>query len=305
MPRSRNKLYVCKSCKVTFKGKAATPCPNCASNDTERALGKRDTSPDEETSEPAVATQEEGSAQPAIPSPPKAPPPPAFKAAPAKGGGGALTPEMLRSVKLKKVVRPPRPLPGPKDSPIPLGVRVLASAVQNPRVPSVRLGRPWPKNGPMYYLPTAASWSLADELHAIASGKTNAAHDNFNTAYYNHSRELPTRNNPFQRAKVAYYEYGWWTMVPQNIWYSWKTSAGQPAPQAVSNRLGGFLKDDGGKTNLERIIIAATGEVFYTPDHYTTFYRYSAKLMDWTLYRSPESRYGTGEPDWDASIYYG
>jgi hypothetical protein len=212
---------------------------------------------------------------------------------------------MLRGVKLKKMVRPAKPLPGPVNSSIPLGVRVLANAVQNPRVTNVRLGRPWPKTGPMYYLPTAATWPLAAELLAIASGKTNAAHDNFNTAYYNHSRELPTMNNPFQRANVAYYEYGWWTIVPQNLWYSWKTAAGQPAPQNVSKRLGDFLRDDGGKTNLERIIIAGTGEVFYTPDHYVTFYRYSGKLMDWSLYRSPESRYGTSEPDWDASIYYG
>ena len=31
MPRSKNKPYICKACRMVFKGKATTPCPNCGS----------------------------------------------------------------------------------------------------------------------------------------------------------------------------------------------------------------------------------------------------------------------------------
>lgn len=301
MPRPRNKLYVCTACRVPFKAKAVVPCPNCGSAKVERALGKLDDSPEEPASPVVVATP----AAPAIPKPPGAPPlPPAAASKPAKPGGGAITPEMLQGVTLKKVVRQAKPLPGPVGSPIPLGVRVLANAVRNPRLPAVRLGRPFPKTGPMYYLPTVPNKSLEHELRAIASGSVNPAHGHFNTQYYNNSRELPTRNNPFDLIRAKYYEYGWLTPVPASLHFDWRTAGGAPAPAHVRNTLGNFLTADGGKVNLERIIIAETGEIFYTPDHYLTFFRYSPVMAEWREYLAPEKRYGTAEPEWDASIYY-
>jgi hypothetical protein len=304
MPRPRNKLFVCTECRVPFRAKSALPCPNCGSAKTERALGKFDTSPEEPDAAPAPApvTATQTPPQPVIPNAP-VPPPLTLKPA-AKGAGGAITPEMLKAVKLNKVVRQAKPLPGPQVSPIPLGVRVLANAVRNPRLPAVRLGRPFPKNGPMYYLPTHTTRSLENELRAIASGKVNPAHGHFNTQYYNHSRELPTRNNPFDRIRAKYYEYGWLTTVAPNQQKDWRTVSGAPAPVNVRNTLGNFVAQDGGKVNLERLIFAETGEIFYTPDHYLTFFRYSPILMEWTEYVAPEARYGTSEPDWDASIYY-
>jgi hypothetical protein len=305
MPRPRNKLFVCTDCRVPFRAKSALPCPNCGSAKTERALGKFDTSPDEPDTEPPPAQSGTPASPPVVPKAPPLPPmtlqPPAK---PVKPGGGAITPEMLQGVKLKKVVKQAKPLPGPAVSPIPLGVRVLANSVRNPRLGRVRLGRPFPKHGPMYYLPDALNKSLENELRAIASGSVNPAHGHFNTQYYNNSRELPTRNNPFERIKAKYYEYGWLTPVPPNMRKDWRTAAGTPAPQHVRDTLGNFVAQDGGRVNLERLLFAETGEIFYTPDHYLTFFRYSPLLMEWTEYLAPEKRYGTSEPDWDASIYY-
>jgi hypothetical protein len=291
MPRPRNKLYVCTDCRVPFRAKAVTPCPNCGGTHVERALGKLDPSPEEEAPAPAI---------------PQAPPAPTFAAAKPPAPGGAITPAALLAAraKLQKVVRQAKPLPGGAVSSIPLGVRVLANAVQNPMLPPVRLGRPFPKQGPMYYLATRTGRSLEFELRQIASGIENPAHGHFNTQYYNHSRELPTRNNPFDRVRAVYFEYGWVTQVPQARWYDWYTAGGAPAPNNVCNTLGNYIRQDGGVVNLERLIIADTGEVFYTPDHYLTFFRYTPLLKSWTQYLAPESRYGTQEPDWDASVYY-
>lgn len=305
MPRNRNrkKRYICLACRIPFMGKANTLCPNCNSKDTERLLGKLDTSieePDTEVDATPVSKPETG---PKIPTPP--PMPPTFTSKPSVPGGGGITAEMLRGVKLKKVVRQGKPLPGPKNSPIPFGVRVVANAVLNPDVNSVRLGRPWPSTGPMYYLPRYLTKSLAGPLRAIASGSVNVDHDNFNTRYRNRGGEMPSRPTPWSRSGVAYYEYGWLTEIPKTNWYKWYNVAGKLAFESVCNRLGGFLSEDGGKVNLERIIIAATGEIFYTPDHYLTFYRYSPKIFEWTRYVSPELRYDDDTSDWDASIYYG
>ncbi|GLC25736.1 hypothetical protein [Roseisolibacter agri] len=302
MPRPRNKLYVCTACRVPFRAKSVVPCPNCGSTKVERALGKLDDSPEEVVPPtPPVATPPVAT-PPAIPKAPALPPMPAMK--PPVPGGGAITPELLQGVKLKKVVRQARPLPGPPASPVPLGVRVLANTVRNPRLPPVRLGRPFPKTGPMYYLPTVPNKTLERELRLIASGAVNPAHGHFNTQYYNNSRELPTRDNPFDLVKAKYYEYGWLTPVPAAMQFDWRTLAGAPAPQHIRNTLGNYLVADGGQVNLERIIIAETGEIFYTPDHYRTFFRYSPVTMEWHQYLAPEKRYGWTEPEWDASIYY-
>lgn len=304
MPRPRTKLFVCTDCRVPFRAKSALPCPNCGSARTERALGKLDTTPDEPEAVPVPAPALNAKA-PTPPVIPQAPEPPAVKAHAAQPlNRGGITPEMLKGVTLNRVVRQAKPLPGPAISPIPLGVRVLANSVRNPRVARVRLGRPFPKNGPMYYLPDSLNKSLETELRAIASGAVNPAHGHFNTQYYNNSRDLPTRNNPFDRVRAKYYEYGWLTTVPVGLQKKWYTALGQPAPQHVSNTLGNFIAQDGGKVNLERLLFAETGEIFYTPDHYLTFFRYSPLLMEWTQYLAPEKRYGTSEPDWDASIYY-
>jgi hypothetical protein len=130
----------------------------------------------------------------------------------------------------------------------------------------------------------------------------NPAHAHFNTRYWNSSRELPARPNPFVTQGVRYFEYGWATSVPSGDWYRWFFPNGAAAPGHVSNRLGGFLKEDGGKLDVTRLIIAETGELFFTPDHYESFYRYSFALKSWSYYRSPDIRYG--EADWDASAYY-
>jgi hypothetical protein len=302
MPRPRTKLFVCTDCRVPFRAKSALPCPNCGSAKTERVLGKLDTTPDEPEPTPVPAPTAQAPVPPVIPN---APAPPVMKAHAAQPNTrGGITPEMLKGVRLNHVVRQAKPLPGPAQSPIPLGVRVLANSVKNPRLARVRLGRPFPKTGPMYYLPDLLNKSLENELRAIASGSVNPAHGHFNTQYYNNSRDLPTRNNPFDRVRAKYYEYGWLTTVPANLQKEWRTAAGLPAPQHIRNTLGNFVAQDGGKVNLERLLFAETGEIFYTPDHYLTFFRYSPILMEWTQYLAPEKRYGTSEPDWDASIYY-
>ena len=156
----------------------------------------------------------------------------------------------------------------------------------------------------MYYLPAKPNHSVAFELSAIAKGWSNNSHDNFNTQYRNRGGEMPSRNNPFDRVRAVYYEYGWLTTIPKGNWKSWMRADGRRAPRSVQDRLGGFLETDGGKMNTERLIFSATGEIFYTPDHYLTFWRYSPKFMLWSLYESPESRYGADEPEWDASFYY-
>lgn len=299
MARNRNKPYVCRSCRMIFRGKATTPCPNCGSKETERLIGASDRTPDAGPPEPAP------SSAPNPPAVPRAPPMPPVRPARGPGvGGGAITPEMLRGVRLRRVVRQGPVVPGPPQSPIPFGVRLLAASIRNPCIPFARFSRPAPRDRRMYHLPDRANHSLSGPLSSIANGRVNPDHGKFNTGYRNRGGDLPTLNNPFDRIRAQYFEYGWWTIVPQNLWLKWLSDTGRPAPDAVAQQLGGFLRADGGKTDLERLIFAATGEVFYTPDHYLTFWRYSFKLMEWSKYLSPAARYGSVDPDWDASIYF-
>jgi len=200
--------------------------------------------------------------------------------------------------KLKKI--PLKPLPGGNLSAIPKGIRVIANEIKGTTLFNVRYARPCPGANGIFYLPPVPL-DLRGALNCIASGIVNLAHNNFNTQYRNAGGEMPWRSNPFETAGILYYEYGWAQVVAPTLYRSWKNPNGTPAPKFVQDRLSGFLQQDNGKLNTTRLIIAESGETFFTPDHYRTFFRYAPALLQWTPYLSPIARYDWDE--WDASIY--
>ncbi|HEY4358075.1 MAG TPA: hypothetical protein VGN16_20170 [Acidobacteriaceae bacterium] len=234
---------------------------------------------------------------------------PAFK--PNVGGGG-ITPEMLLKQRgqLKKVVRPPVVLPGPVNSPIPKGVRVLAYEVKNPviRANGIELEliwRPRGVNSDWYAYLVLPSVDLSPQLRAIASGATNPEHSNFNSRYNNLSYDLPTRKGPRAPAifqGIRYFEYGWKRLVAPNAqWYAYRNGVRSPYSKRDNQDANAFLRNlRQSKLFTERLVIAETGEIFYTPDHYGSFYRYHPGTMDWYKYRSAGGATG---PTWDESFY--
>ena len=249
-------------------------------------------------------------------------PPPAVPQAPDPSGlkmpvitprtsGGAITPELLlrQRALLKKVVRPPVVLPGATRSVIAKGVRVLAHQVRNPIIRSneVEAELVWKERGSTFdsyaYLPLAPV-DLARQLNDIASGKISADHTNANTEYRNYSRHLPTRKGPREAdifRGIKYFEYGWKRVISSNsAWYSYNNNVRSAYSRQSNQNVNAFVRNlRQGRIFSERLIIAETGEIFYTPDHYGTFFRYHPGTMDWYRYRSA----GSTGPTWDESFY--
>ena len=246
---------------------------------------------------------------PVIPTPPKAPPLPVFKGP--TGGGGGITAEALLKAKagLKQVgdkpftppKKPQKVLPGAKASAVPLGVRVIVNAVGNPFVPGVKIARPCPGFGAQLFYQPAVNYNLGFVMQKIAEGAINTKHGNYNTRYRNRGGELPEASNPMDRYGIDYFEYGWLDTIAKPQWANWGTGAGMRAPKAVCERLSGFLETDNGQIDVSRLIVADSGEIFYTPDHYNTFFRYSQVTGMWTQYLSPFARYG--DDAWDELVY--
>lgn len=298
--------FVCNSCNTIFNKKPGVQqqtCWNCGSTDTQGVAKKQEGG---KVATPAVAAP----TTPSIPTPPKAPD---FKPKPATGGGGAITADMLIAQKkgLKKVVRPAKALPGEAASAIPRGIRVIANDVRATLIMNARVGiLSKMTEFPGYYFQGPRSVDVARELGLIAQGKVNPAHGNFNTWYKNMGLELPTGlkyrgpRHPLAGTEIDYYEYGWnRTIDPASQWYE---ETGRNIFTAVSKRCQGALKGywtaRNGIVNVDRLIIAESGEVFYTPDHYLTFFRYSPKFLAWYAYVSDEKSSGVGA-DWDDSFY--
>ncbi len=292
MPKNRPKARVCLGCKKVFKGRPGSVCPGCGQVGSELVTGKKDSPAD---------------------GPPPGPKPPVMPPAPnvnVTAGGGGVTADALKRAKLglKQVgpqkfsppPRPPKPLPGPTQSSIPLGVRVLLNSVGKSTISNVRLARQCPGFRGYFHLPPRAM-NLATVFHNIASGLVNNSHANYNTSYLNRGGELPEASNPLNRYRIDYFEYGWTDLIPGPDWKRWRNSNGADAPTAVQNRLSGFLQADNGRLNASRLIVSETGELFYTPDHYVTFFRYNRLIDEWTQYLSPWARYGSEH--WDESVY--
>jgi hypothetical protein len=302
MPKSHKRARVCLDCNALFKSLARDPCPKCGSQTTERVTGSKESEPGPPPSASAPTMVTAG-AIPAAPPLPAAGP----RHVPVKGGG-AITGSALLAAKSKLKKVPALQVPGKARlaSLVPWGVRVLLNnlaATHFTRV-DARLGREFPRNGPLYYLPSFVL-DLKPILRYIAEGNhSNADHAHFNMSYGNDGGwgPLPFRSNPLAAQSVRYFEYGWAQSVSQSLWASWRTQTGHPAAADVNNRLAGFLRTDGGKLNVTRLVVAETGEVFFTPDHYLTFLRYSFGLKQWTPYMSKDFRTGE-DADWDASAY--
>lgn len=302
MPKSHKRARVCLECNALFKALARDPCPKCGSQTTERVTGSKES---EAGPPPSISVPT------TVPTStiPVAPPLPAIgpKPVPVKAGG-AITASALLAAKnnLKKV--PARPVPGKARlaSQVPWGVRVLLNNLAATHFTTVeaRLGREFPKNGPMYYLPVFIIDLKPILLYVAEGNHLNANHGHFNMSYGNDGGwgPLPFRPNPLAAQSVRYFEYGWAQSVNRTLWASWRTQTGQLAGAAINNRLSGFLAADGGKLNVTRLVVAETGEVFFTPDHYRTFLRYSFGLKRWTPYMSMDFRTGE-DADWDASAY--
>jgi hypothetical protein len=136
----------------------------------------------------------------------------------------------------------------------------------------------------------------------------NPEHSNFNSRYNNFSAALPIRKGPrevrfFQG--LRYFEYGWKSAVAPNSKWTSINNLGTRTPYSNSDNgdVNAFVRNlRQGQLFCQRIIIAETGEIFYTPDHYGSFFRYNPGTMDWYRYRSDG---GTGGPTWDESFYEG
>jgi hypothetical protein len=164
---------------------------------------------------------------------------------------------------------------------------------------------------PGYFYTEPSMVDLSGPLRAIARGAVNPDHDNFNTDYRNFGKELPSglhktynRRHPFKGSRVYYLEYGWKrTIAGGTIWY-------QPNMGGVFVRVGrdaqraldGYWRVRGYQINVDRLIIAETGEIVYTPDHYASFFRYSMSSRSWHWYQSAEKLNGLGA-EWDDSFY--
>jgi len=294
---ARQKKMVCHDCGTVFNRKPQNGdkqvCWNCKSM---RVTLVTDTAP-----------------PPTTPTIPQAPDPSGLKLPQARPGlGGGITAEMLQMQRglLKKVVRPPVVLPGPKDSAIARGVRMLAYQVRNPvvRGPGIELECIWRERGSAidrYAYLTLPSVDLSYELGAIARGMINPEHSNFNSGYGNLSAALPTRKGPrnaliFQG--ISYYEYGWKrTIAPTAKWHGYYNGVKTAYSNQENGDVNAFLRNlRQGKVFCERLVIAETGEVFYTPDHYGSFFRYHPGTMEWYSYRSAG---GGAGPQWDESFY--
>lgn len=279
---------VCHDCdtiqnKRTNRNKVRTACYNCGSK---RITGLTDKKPPSTIPEAPPLT---GFTMPRLPT----------------SSGGAITPQMLIRARqnLRPVTRPRVALPGGRNSAIARGVRVVAHLASNPRVGDVQLEFRWAfrRNEARKYIYTPLrNHSIQRELGLIAQGLVNPNHGNFNTEYYNMGSELPLRRGNFTRnlGSLTYFEYGWMTKLRSTAkWYLDGNRVGSSDEQAINR----FIQQKlGGKLNCERIIIAESGELFYTPNHYYSFKRYLPKVYEWFWY---ESAGGSSGPQWDESIY--
>lgn len=298
---------LCLDCDRIFNRKPNTEvqkCPDRGSTNTERL-----TRSGQRTSPPPSTPPTVSETGPSIPEPPG--PPPVFSGPRGGGGGGAITPEMLLRAKanLKKVRIK---LPGPDDSSIPRGIRILAYKVRSPWIMDVRwCVRSTMREYPGYFYTQPRMIDLSGELGLIARGVANPNHGNFNTEYRNLGRELPSglfktyqRRHPFKGSRIAYFEYGWQrTLTGTTSWYEVnRGGALVRVGQACQRALEGYWRARGNQINVERLILAETGEVVYTPDHYASFYRYSMSGRTWHRYESAEKLNGMGA-EWDESYY--
>lgn len=306
---TRTKKMVCHDCGTIFNRKPQNGdkqvCWNCSS--------MKVTLVTEQGPPPSVGPGPQGPGMSSAPVIPKAPDPSGLKL-PFGGAakpGGAITPEMLLKQRglLKKVVRPPVVLPGVANSQIARGVRLLAHAVRNPTLNCIgmELELVWREKGSkvdLYAYHTLPTVDLSNALSCIAQGLINPEHGNFNDHYGNASRHLPTRKGPRNATVlqgISYYEYGWKRIMPAGTkWHGYNNNVKVNYGPQDNSAINSFLKNlRQSKVFCERLVIAETGEVFYTPDHYGTFFRYHPGTKQWYRYRAA----GAGGPTWDESFY--
>jgi hypothetical protein len=296
--------FVCNDCNTVFNRKPNVQqqtCWNCGSTNTQPAA-KKDT--ESQGAEPKVVA-----ATPTIPTPPV---PPKFNAPKVVAKGVGITPDVLAAQrkKLKSYKRPPVTIPGPKASDIPRGIRAIAATVKATTIMNVRLGvLSKMKEFPGFFYQAPAIEDVSRELGYIAEGKVNRAHANFNTEYRNLGMELPTGlkfrgpRHPLEGEETYYIEYGWQQMInPGANWYEQGTGGFTQVSKACQKALEGYWKARGSTVNVHRLIVAETGEVFYTADHYLSFFRYSHRFLAWYAYTSDEKYRGRGA-EWDESFY--
>ena len=304
---------LCLDCDTIFNRKPGVElqtCWSCKSTHTERLSKSGD-----RVAPPVLPPVLPLPSGPKIPLPPGLPP--VFKpgGGGGGGGGGGLTPQMLLQGKaaLKRVVKPRIVLPGAENTLIPRGIRLVAHTVKAPLVHGARFSarsnmRDYPGD---FFTAAQTSIDLSWQLNAIAQGLVNPDHDNFNTDYRNLGGHLPSglfktynRRHPFEGQRIYYLEYGWMrTLRANTAWYQQKVDGSFVAVSlAAQKALNGYWGARGYQINVDRLIIAETGEIVYTPDHYSTFYRYSQQFMAWYGYESAEKLNGKGA-EWDESFY--
>ena len=302
---------VCLDCNRIFnrkRGGRLQDCPDCRSVNTQRA-GSTVVSEDP----PTPATKQ------ATGTPPRPPKMPLSTPGARATGGGAITAEMLQlqKTRLNKVVKIHKRPGGlsPSGSQTAWGIRVVACQVEGTLIHGAR----WcaqistrSVNDTFYSAPIPVNLSLP--LRKISEGAVNNTHGNFNTPYFNRSAHLPSGQQVkinrrgaeyLAGPRIQYLEYGWGvTVAARSHWYKKRGAQWVGATDQEKREIEYYLGAPFRRysLNCQRLVIAETGEVFYTPDHYETFYRYSPMSKNWHQYRSAEVDSGRGAR-WDNSFY--
>jgi hypothetical protein len=208
-------------------------------------------------------------------------------------GGGWLTAADLRAAKFQDLPGPALGAEGPNG--IPANIRV---AVQKPyRAQAFEVRRVRHSfvlfDGNVrttYYSEERAKKNLKELLtDIVASVTTRGIHGNYGTVYRNRERWLPLAELAAvgdQPAMSAYVEYGFRNNnVDGGPWHTHSADGYREAPGNVTARINRTIEQrrgDGGVDLGDRIIVCQLDDaVYYTPDHYRTFFEFDG-ARNWT-----------------------
>lgn len=228
--------------------------------------------------------------------PPPAAPPAAVAAVEEEDDDGFVTAADLRRARFQDLPGPPLGEEGPDG--IPANVRV---AVQRPyraqafHVRRIRQSFVLSDAGvrTTYYTAERPGKSVKEFLTDIVSNvTTRGIHGNYGTVFRNDGNPLPRALLPAallpgQRPLSAYVEYGFRNNnVEGGEWERYTVAGYQKAPGRVSERINDLIarrRGEGGVDLGDRIVVCQTDDtVYFTPDHYRTFFRYDAANRSWT-----------------------
>jgi hypothetical protein len=175
-------------------------------------------------------------------------------------------------------------------------VRCIANNVKIKSFPNVRLGFPlyfpYRKADEMVYLPGRYTIDLSLPLDEMAKGKCRPTeHARANTSWGNVNNDLPSKIGGM---RVNYLEFGWKFPVPASKFVS-RGPKHAPKQVLLVEKASGAAYDDMGDLNFVakrvreeasvidpglRFVVSDCGHLFFTHDHYRTFFLYDPTADD-------------------------